>query len=259
MDFVKNRLLNEDLKRQEQSGNEVNISQSSKAFVSNTNKQFKCWICQELGHGKWDCPNKPKKKDSKIWKKKQAHLTTEDESDDTDNRNFAFLSYKNKEYSSNNLHWYLDSGASDHLINNKHYFNSIEELKYHISIGVAKTEQDLKGEFVGAVSLFQLLNGKKNNFNLQNVIYVPELRNNLLSVGRIEQSDLRVVFTKGQAKILHDGTVIAIGNRKGLFTKLFSVSMIRQLITVIPMRIFNYGTEDLITLIKNTCTSLKIW
>lgn len=94
---------------------------------------------------KWDCPNKPKKKDPKTCKKKQAHLTTEDESDDTDNRSFAFLSYKNKKDSSNNLHWYLDSGASDHLINNKQYFNSIEELKYPISIGVAKTGQDLKG------------------------------------------------------------------------------------------------------------------
>lgn len=43
-------------------GNFMDNIQSSTAFSSNTKKPLKCWICQELEHGKWEFPKKIKEK-----------------------------------------------------------------------------------------------------------------------------------------------------------------------------------------------------
>lgn len=49
----------------------MGIDQSSKAFVSTAKTQISG---SNIGYGKKGYSNKPKKRDSKAWKKKQTHL-----------------------------------------------------------------------------------------------------------------------------------------------------------------------------------------
>lgn len=51
--------------------NVMGIDQSSKAFVSTAKTQISG---SNIGYGKKGYSNKPKKRDSKAWKKKQTHL-----------------------------------------------------------------------------------------------------------------------------------------------------------------------------------------
>lgn len=59
------------------------------------------------------------------------------------------------------------------------------------------------------------VNGQLIYYSIENVIYVPNLGLNLLSVVLIEKSSLKVIFVTYNAKIIQGSKVIAVGVCKG--------------------------------------------
>lgn len=71
--------------------------------------------------------------------------------------------------------WYLDSGASKHMIGNKNVFSTLEETNHgQVTIGDAKFN---KIQGVGEIT-FKAKNGKVEK--MSEVFYVPGLQSNLL-------------------------------------------------------------------------------
>eukprot|EP00253_Pinus_taeda_P021384 PITA_21384 len=97
--------------------------------------------------------------------------------------------------------WYLDSGASFHMTGDKHLFSALEEkdLKMHIEMGDRR--YNVSG--VGMVS-FQREHGAP--LTLRDVMYVPRLKKNLVSVVMLEDKGYDVVFSKGKAFLRHLAT-----------------------------------------------------
>eukprot|EP00253_Pinus_taeda_P025904 PITA_25904 len=79
--------------------------------------------------------------------------------------------------------WYLDSGVSFHMISDKKLFSALEEkdLKMHIEMGDNGRYSVLR---VGTVA-FQREHGAP--LTLTNVMYVPRLKNNLVSITMLEE------------------------------------------------------------------------
>jgi len=102
--------------------------------------------------------------------------------------------------------WYLDSGASFHMIGDKSLFSTLEEkdLKIHIEMG-DDGKYSVSG--VGTVA-FQREHGAP--LTLTDVKYVPRLKKNLVSVAMLEDKGYNVVFSKGKAFLRH----IAMGHTK---------------------------------------------
>ena len=98
--------------------------------------------------------------------------------------------------------WYLDSGASFHMIDDKSLFSTLEEkdLQMRIEMG-----DDGKYHVFGeGTVVFQREHGAP--LTLTDVKYVPGLRKNLVSVAMLEDKGYDIVFSKGKAFLRHIGT-----------------------------------------------------
>ena len=106
--------------------------------------------------------------------------------------------------------WYVDSGASTHMTGNKHWLEDFKEINKGAQnyLGADRSHQ-IKG--CGKVSVI-LPDG--NIKQVYNVMYVPGITKNLISVSMITYQDLNVEFLKSNyyIKYLLDGMkTIAIG------------------------------------------------
>lgn len=159
LEFVKSRILDEQIKR-------LNNDFSKESSIMSNNAafnyfQFNFNYCKLPGHKYAECRKRKAdnlKKPVK-WKpnKKRANYTRNNCKEDV-GRNIAFniLSYHIYDNSDNKITWFLDSKATDHLINDEKYVLSSESWSNPITNGVA----NLFGIKTGKVAIMQKLNGK---------------------------------------------------------------------------------------------------
>ena len=101
--------------------------------------------------------------------------------------------------------WYLDTGASNHMCGHKHLFVDMQEVEDgHVSFGDASKVQ-VKGR--GKIC-FSQKDGKEGT--MEDVYYVPDLKNNILSMGQLLEKGCSV-FMKDRMLHLKDknGRVLA--------------------------------------------------
>lgn len=93
--------------------------------------------------------------------------------------------------------WYLDSGCSNHMSGNKIWFSELDEsFKKSVRLG---NDARLKVEGKGSIKV--KMNGEVHT--IVDVFYVPELKNNLLSIGQLQERGLAVLFDEGYCRIYH--------------------------------------------------------
>ncbi|KAF6200390.1 hypothetical protein GE061_006693 [Apolygus lucorum] len=191
--FVKNKLLLEESRQRKQgqrdSDSSVFVSQrgrgqlQDKRYSSNTGSfPYKCYKCFETGHKRNECPlnnsqEKPevdgsqnRRYDSKFLPSEgshrqsargAAHVETEEEEE------IAFAcgsvnSFENtgitvQSESVPTIEFLVDSGSSDHLINDVTYLMEVEELQNPIAIRVAKEGESLLATKRGTLRTKSLL------------------------------------------------------------------------------------------------------
>ena len=108
----------------------------------------------------------------------------------------------------NNITFILDSGASDHLINREDLTESFIELQPPMKISVAKN-----GAFVTATKKGKLnvISNMGINGILEDVYYCSEEPYNLLSVKKMQQSGMTIIFNQEGVEIKKGSMIIAKG------------------------------------------------
>jgi hypothetical protein len=98
--------------------------------------------------------------------------------------------------------WYLDSGASFHMMGDKESFIDLEEkyIRMYIDMG---DDGRYRATGIGTIT-FQRESGKP--FQLKNVMHVPGLKKNFVSVAMLEDKGYDVVFSSGKAYLRHKAT-----------------------------------------------------
>ncbi|RVW39030.1 Retrovirus-related Pol polyprotein from transposon TNT 1-94 [Vitis vinifera] len=134
--------------------------------------------------------------------------------------------------------WFLDSGCSNHMCGKKDYFSDFDgTFRDSVKLG-NNTSMSVLGK--GNVRL------KVNEMTqiITRVFYVPELKNNLLSIGQLQEKGLTILFQHGKCKVFH--------SQKGLImdTKMSSnrMFMLHALSQPILSTCFNTVTEDILQL-----------
>eukprot|EP00253_Pinus_taeda_P004754 PITA_04754 len=93
--------------------------------------------------------------------------------------------------------WLIDSGASRHFTGYKEVLHNLIEKETNLEIVLGDNmKYPMKG--VGSVSL-KLNQG--NTIHLQDVLYVPDLKKNLVSISAMEDKGYKVTFNDGKVRI----------------------------------------------------------
>lgn len=107
------------------------------------------------------------------------------------------MSCVDKDDSKRDKKWFLDSGCSNHMVGDKKWFiNLNESFKEMVKLG-NNSKMNVKG---------------KGNIRIQihettqviiEVYYIPELKNNLISIRQLQEKDLAITIQYGVCKVYH--------------------------------------------------------
>jgi len=105
--------------------------------------------------------------------------------------------------------YYVDLGASKHLIPSKVYLQSYREFSKPVEISVANDGQIL-AYGSGHLWVVTLINGQEHKVNLEDVYYAPQVHVRLLSMGKLEDQGWDVCLCKGGMELRdHNGGLFA--------------------------------------------------
>lgn len=186
-----------------------------KATPSNT-RFVRCFCCGTFGHIANECPEKEALKANERTKKNTAKKVQLCKEEETLHKALC-LGVTNVANLNKDI-WFLDSGATDHMSSRKTRMTNFSEVTSAVEVA---NKDIIRVEGKGQMKFHPLSGMTKYSITLDDVLYVPELDGNLLSVGRIEEMGHSVVFNKGEAKIIQaDGEVILTAIRDGRLYKI---------------------------------------
>ena len=105
--------------------------------------------------------------------------------------------------------WFVDSGASNHMTSHEEWFS---DLRTPDRPGYMETGDDTT-HTIRHICNVPL--GKGNNNEIKNVLHIPIITNNLVSVSPIMEQGMQVRFNNGDCFIERNGRLIARGQREG--------------------------------------------
>lgn len=255
VEFVKTRLMDEYNKR---TGGNVSIKSSTPGAMVAGSKQVVCYLCKKPGHKKAQCfRNKGNKKEKSSANEASdggastmcavvnddiisnfVESAVHDESiagvvkstvNDDSMMNFgeAFLSSESNAFSTNvsgnsnfsQIKFCLDSGATQHMVNDKRYFDTLNKID-ELSISVAKKNQSISAKERGNILVKTFHEGDTTSKTMENVLLVNDLKCNLMSIRSLCQKGYRIVFEGDYAYASIGGKVKFIGRVNG---KLYEV------------------------------------
>lgn len=202
LEFVKCRLLDEEIKCR---GKEIGPSVPKRepaAFVgkpTGTKHKWKCFVCHKAA----ECPDREKKKDGK--KKTSANVTEENSG--------GVICFTAGRDCGRKIVWLADSGASEHMTNDKSVFETLDEP---VEISVALNGQSAIAKFRSSVEVIAAIGNETRECTLENVLYAPDVRCNLFSIRKVDMAGMEVFFKNSGVKVLKDGKVVASGRRRGM-------------------------------------------
>ena len=129
--------------------------------------------------------------------------------------------------------WYVGSGASNHMTSHGEWFEDLQKpnASGYVQTGDNTTHQI---EHVGNVSLRR---GNGKELPMRNVLHVPNIAKNLVSVGQIVDQGMQVKFNKAGCFIEKHGRLIARGKREG---RMFTLDVDMPRITSV---MFSHGSN----------------
>lgn len=231
------------MEEEERKRHDVNVTSTVMKIRSDVNKKSRqkkrrgrCFTCKEYGHFMADCP----KSNSK----------------DKDTRDSAFqLRSFDGNHAMDRTSWILDSGATSHICCDASFFCKLEDVQGR-TVTLAD-ERKLKVSGVGIVKL----NVSENVVTLYDVLLVPELMVNYLSVSRATDKDFKVIFTKCFAKVISKSnkSLIKFNAVDNLFIKRINANRGAQInhlsgnidLSLLHRRLGHVNVSDIEKMIKN--------
>ncbi len=234
METVIERLLHEERKMKEREGDG---GDSGIVFAAYRAKRvFKCHYCGKPGHLKRDCrirfaderrekasDSGPREKANQVLRKNTSGevenvlLTSQALSARMTSGEEVDVLLKSQALSVRTTgSWIIDSGASSHMCNDEQLFMKKETLKKPLEI-VLGDGHVVKSQQQGTVSLMMKLPGSESRkCNLHDVLYVPNLSYNLVSVSKAVKAGKIVGFDGKHVQIKSvEGKLTAIGTLIG--------------------------------------------
>ena len=166
-----------------------------------------CHYCHEQGHFARDCPKRKSKNAQRGTVKGKAYAQYA-ENDDSNQ-----LIYEDALLSSDHMKnsgWIIDSGATQHMTFDKDSLSDYVEFKQPCIVNLG----DNGAIFAYGKGTYHIVADLKNSIRpiaLQDVLYLPDIGKNLLSVQAMTKLGATVDFVGNQCKITRNSKLLAIG------------------------------------------------
>lgn len=176
-DIKSDAIINKLLDSQPASGTkgEALFSKKKKTEKKNRFSDVVCYNCGKKGHVSRKC-KKPKKQDG--------------ESNESAKTAFVASAHGGQE-----CEWYIDSGASSHMTPHGNLLTKLRSTEVKQIKSANNAKLDVKA--AGSINMKM----KQNAIEVQNVLYVPELAANLLSVSNLVRKGNTIVFDENGCTI----------------------------------------------------------
>lgn len=144
---------------------------------------IKCFRCGNQGHYQFECPSSEKGVVN------YAEFDKEEE--------LLLMAHTEVSKDEGKGIWFLDSGCSNHMTGDKTWFIELDEnFKHSVRLGNSS-----KMAVEGKGSIRFEVEGITQT--VSNVYYVPNLTNNLLSIGQLQEKRLVILIKEGTCRIYH--------------------------------------------------------
>ena len=214
---VTERLIHEDSKTRP--SEPTNSLSQTKCLATGNHRPIgkrviKCFECNKVGHVRKNCYIYLKKNKSKVNTVVYDSDNNSDRPSPTGNTEIT-LAVQACVSRVNYQSWIVDSGATQHMTNDKQWFTTSVELNSprNVEVGDGRT---VKATAIGNISLQLCLpDGSTKYCNLKNVLFVPNLAHNLLSVSQTSKVGNVVQFEDSTCRIFKDNQLVAVADKIG--------------------------------------------
>ena len=208
----------ERLRHEERKVNDRSSEGGQEKALTSRRKGPMCYNCQNYGHIKKNCPQL-KADSSKPTPKKQGKAkacTCNARLDEGSDDDVAFIAQHALSTSTKAGGWIVDSGATAHMCNDRKLFKGFTCSSEPVSVTLGDGHA-LESTGVGDVKLeMKMSNGKTQTCTLVNVLCVPGLAYNLLSVSKASEAGMTAVFSNTECQIKTAGhKVVAVASSTG--------------------------------------------
>jgi len=120
---------------------------------------------------------------------------------ETERSGIVFMLKRHNNISDGHISFLFDSGASDHLTNNENLLSNVCHLESPIKIAVAKSDEFIFATKKGSM---ELLTDTFTNVTLNDVLFCPDVSQNLISVKKKQDAGFTIVFHPGGVLVSKD-------------------------------------------------------
>lgn len=218
LEVVTERLFHEEKKLRSRSAQPNEMSTGDEeALVTKYGRGPRCHFCRKFGHIKRYCTEFAKSKERKEGRR-GAYGAVVNQEDDSDSEGIGLLARHALAASSQSgrNRWIVDSGATSHMCNSRQLFEKFQALDQQLEVTLGDGHS-LKALGRGMVKLsMNMPDAKEKQCVLHDVLWVPELAFNLLSVSKATEAGKTTEFTKESCRIRDvKGNLIAVGSKVG--------------------------------------------
>ena len=183
-------------------------------------QERKCDGCGKFGHLQRDCWHGQR---ASRQRNDHANMASDGwEADDHAFTSFSFLTHSSSD------HWFADSGASQHMTDQRQFFDEREFSPIDHGVwpvqGIGGKKLFARGR--GNISIQTRVNGEFRTGTIYDVLYVPNLGVNLLSIPALTSRGMRVMFDGETVRFLRGPNTVAVGTRSGASLYLLDISSV---------------------------------
>ena len=122
--------------------------------------------------------------------------------------------YAGKDLDEQKFLWIIDSGVSQHMTHDRNSLSDFLELRQPCNI-ILGDNRTIRAYGKGTYRLTTDVEGQLQKIALYDVLYLPDLRRNLLSVRAMTNRGATVEFQANKCEISCNSTVLGIGEMTG--------------------------------------------
>jgi len=174
---------------------------ANKPSIMDKKKITNCGYCGKKGHWWKECHKRLNEKKNKSY----GNFANSEES-------YAFVIGPERDIKLEDT-WYADSGATEHMTYKKEWFKELKEIpygKHPVSLG---NNQIVYALGKGNIDIYSFVNNEQISAMLKEVLYVPDLKKNLFSIGQAANNGLTIMYYNNQCKMSLNNKILIKGIR----------------------------------------------